>query len=402
MEVLMTPIFGFKNSVETVAFVLIVGGVFGIISKTGAFNRGILLIVNVFKGKEIYLIPVCMYSFSIWGAMFGLQEVTIPFIGIFVPLCVAIGYDRITGLAITYGGVSVGFSSAVLNPFNVGLAQSIAGVPLFTGILYRFILWFTFTTITVIFVMVYAKKIKENPSLSYTYHLESDGNDDLVPFNHPEKDMNNQRNSMVLITVLIGFIIIIWGVTQRKWYLDQISGIFIAMGILSGLFGKMSFTNISKSFVEGIRNLVEVAFLLGLSKGIVILATQGKIIDTLLYTLSYPLNHFPKMISVVLILFIQKIASFFITSASSLAALTLPLMNPLGDLLGISRQTTVLTYQFGNGFTNMIYPTSATLMASLGIAKVDWWVWVKWMIRLQIIYLLLCILGITVAVVIHF
>jgi uncharacterized ion transporter superfamily protein YfcC len=158
MDVLEAPLFGIKESAETVAFVLIVGGVFAIISETGAFHSGMLRIVNAFKGRERFFIPICLYAFSAWGALLGLQEVIFPLIGLFVPLCVAMGYDRITGLAVTYGGVTVVFSSAVFNPFNLGLAQTIAGVPLFTGALYRFLLWFIFTAITTVFVMRYARR----------------------------------------------------------------------------------------------------------------------------------------------------------------------------------------------------------------------------------------------------
>ncbi|MCX7970715.1 MAG: YfcC family protein [Negativicutes bacterium] len=401
MDVLTAPIRGFVKGAEIAGFILIVGGVFGVFAATGAIDAGILRLVRVFSGREIWIIPVFMYLFAVGGAVFGMQEEVIPFVGIFVPLALAMGYDSIVGCSIPYVGATIGFSSAMLNPFTVGIAQGIAEVPLFSGLGYRTVLWFCFTTITVLYMMYYARRVKKNPQASPTYRWDEDRRRELK--GGYSADYRISAGQVVgIVSLVLGIVVIIAGVIEFQWYINEIAGVFLAMAIITGVVCRMPANRLATSFAAGARDLVGAAIVVALARGIIVVATDGKIIDTMLYYMAAPLQSLPVYVSVNCMFVIQHVINFFVSSGTGQAALTIPIMAPLGDLLGITRQTTVLIYQFGNGFTDMIFPTSAVLVASLGMAKIDWWLWVKWMIPLQIIYFIGCIIGLSVAVAIGF
>ncbi|MEI6285021.1 MAG: YfcC family protein [Bacillota bacterium] len=401
MDVLSAPAKGFKSGGEIIGFLIITGGVFGIINRTGAINSGILRAVKLFAGKEIVIIPIFMVLFSIGGAVFGMAEETIPFVGIFVPLCLAMGYDSIVGMAIPLVGAMVGFSSAMLNPFTVGIAQSFAEIPLFSGMQYRIVLWVIFTTITIIYIMFYARRIKRNPTLSPTYRHDCERRLTIVAEDKHHHNMTIGQK-LVLLTLFAAITAMVIGVTTAAWFIPEIAGIFIAMGIFSGIFGRLSANEMANSFLHGAKDLLGACIVVGLARGILIIANDGKIIDTALYYLSEPLLKLPLLLSVNGMFLVQHLINFFVPSGTGQAALTIPIMAPLGDILGISRQTTVLIYQFGNGFVDMLWPTSAPLVGALGMAKLDWGVWAKWIIPLQVIYLFVCSIALCVAVLIGY
>lgn len=398
-DVLQAPIQGIIGGAEIIAFLFIVGGAFNIITKTKAIDFGIVRIVNVFRGKEILIIPIIFFMFSLGGGIFGMSEESIPFIAMMVPLTLVLGYDSIVAVAITYLACNIGFTAAMLNPFNVGIAQSIAEIPMYSGIEYRTIVWLVSTIIAVAFVMIYASKIKKNPKLSPVYESDQKKRQSLSNF-ESEDDNFLLSHKIILFLIAACMGIIIWGVLAKGFWIPQIAAVFLATGFLAGIVGKLSPDEMADAFILGAKDMMGAAIMLGFARGIVILAENASIIDTILFNLSQILGSIPGILAAYLMLPIQMFINFFISSGSGQAALTMPILAPLGDLIGISRQLTVLIFQFGDGFSNAMFPTSGILIACLGIAGIPYTKWFKWILPLQGILFVLGIVFITIAKVI--
>ncbi|WP_371377308.1 YfcC family protein [Sporomusa aerivorans] len=396
-EVFMSPLKGMEKAANIAGFILIVGGAFAVIQKTGAIDAGIMKMIRLLKGKEILLIPITMTMFSAGGAIFGMSEETIPFVGIFVPMALLMGYDRITGMCIPYVAATTGFAGAMLNPFTVGIAQSFSELPAFSGIEYRTGIWVASTVLAISFVMWYARRIKRNPELSPTYEEDKAARASLQHLKESNATLTTGQQ-LVLTLLVAGMALIVLGVLKWEWYIDEIAAVFLGMGIFAGIFAKMSTNDIADAFVVGAKDMVSTAILVGLARAIVVLASDAKIIDTILNTLAAPLAGLPTLVSAYAMLIVQIIINFFVTSGTGQAALTIPIMASLGDLVGITRQTTVLIYQFGNGFSDMIFPTSSVLIGCLGMAGIPWSKWARWVLPLQIAFFVLCVIAITPAV----
>lgn len=395
-KVLQAPIQGIVEGAEIIAFLFIVGGAFSVISKTQAIDFGILKIVEKFKGKEILVLPILMFIFSLGGATFGMSEESVAFIAILLPLVLALGYDSIVAMCVTYLACNLGFSSAMLNPFTVGIGQSIAEIPLYSGVEYRTITWFITTLVGCIFVMIYAMKIKKNPKLSPVFESDQIKREKLKNVQSENADFKTSHKIIVL-TLFIGLAIIVYGVLKLGFWIPQIAGIFLAVGLISGIVGKLTPNEMATSFTNGAKDTIGAAILIGFARSIMIIAQNANIIDTILFNLSNAIGHLPSLIAAYIMFPIQMFINFFVNSGSGQAALTMPILAPLGDLVGISRQLTVLIYQLGDGFSNAMFPTSGVLIACLGIAGVPYGKWLKWIMPLQII-LFICSLGfITVA-----
>lgn len=394
-DILMSPIRGFIAAAEIIGFVLIVGGAFSIFQKTEAVDSGILAIAKAHKSSSVVrllLIPIFMTLFSLAGAVFGMSEEIIPFILVFVPMALMLGYDTITGVAIPFIGAGAGFAGAFLNPFTIGIAQGIAEVPLFSGIEYRIVVWLIITSTAILFVTRYAKRVKSNPKLSPTF-----AKDELKRKNlHLEKlekfDGIDKQHKLVLGAFLLGLIVLVFGVLKYQWFVQEICAVFLITGIVVGVLGKLSVQEITDAFVNGAKDLIGTALVIALARAILIVATDGKIIDTILFSLSSMVDEFHPIVSSQTMLVVQTLINFFVPSGSGQAALTMPIMAPLSDLVGVSRQTAVLAFQFGDGFTNLIIPTSAVTMGVLTLAEIPWEKWAKWILPLEIIFFTLSLI----------
>ena len=390
--ILMAPIRGFVDASLIIGFVLLVGGVFGILQRTGAINAGISTLARAHERSPLVralLIPIFMTIFSLAGAVFGLSEEIIPFIIIFIPLALKIGYDSIVGVAIPFVGAGVGFAGAFLNPFTVGIAQGIAEVPLFSGLGYRFLLWSIVTTIAILFVSRYANRIKKDPTQSLTF------SDDVIKRSKYLDETSSIEATLLpehkraLLMFVLGLLVLVWGVLFQQWYIEEIAGLFLITGILVGLVGKLRTRQITRSFSEGAKDLVMTALIIGLARGILIIASDGQIIDTMLNALASQITQLHPIVSAQFMFITQSVINFFVPSGSGQAALTMPVMAPLADLVGVSRQTAVLAYQMGDGFGNMIIPTSAVTMGVLTLADIPWERWAKWLLPLELIFLVI-------------
>ncbi|MEI7981368.1 MAG: YfcC family protein, partial [Bacteroidota bacterium] len=332
-----------------------------------------------------------MFLFSLAGASFGMAEEVMVFILITIPLAIAMGYDSLTGIAMPFIGAASGFAGAFSNPFTIGIAQGISEIPIFSGWEYRIVVWLVLMTAAIIFVMVYARKIEKNPERSLVYEI--DRKRDLTGYHSAEDLVLNLKRKLVLIIFFSSIVMLIVGVNVWDWYINEIAGLFLIMGILTALVYRLPSGTTVGAFLDGARDMMTAAFVIGLTRGMLIIATDGMIIDTILAGIAGTLGHFPKVVSVQLMFVFQGFMNFFVPSGSGQAALTMPLMAPLADLIGITRQTAVLAFQLGDGLFTNIFPTSGVTMGVLAIGSIPYDKWVRFMLPLSVIFLILgCLL----------
>ena len=357
---------GFKLQAGIIAFILIVGGAFWLLNETGAVAYGIRrFIAGVGKRDRLVLCGIALL-FSLAGAVFGMSEETIPFVGIVVPLVVTMGYDAITGLLIVYVAANIGFSSAFLNPFTVGIAQEMSGLPLFSGMGYRIFCWVLLTAVLIVFILAYASRIRKEPAAVAG----------MLPA-EPAGEVPVRRHRLVLLILLATMVALIVGVTVWKWYIAEISALFLAMGILCGAVSGLRPARIAEGFVAGAKDIFPAALVVGLASGMVVILQNGRIMDSILHGLESGLGDAGRTAALSMMYGVQTLINLLIPSATAKAAITLPIMAPFSDLIGLSRQATVLAFQFGDGFTNMVTPTSGVLIAALAMARVSYAEWVK-------------------------
>ena len=384
-------------------------------------------------GVNNIIITMVMLLFSCFGAIFGMSEETLAFVIIIVPLAISMGYDSLTGVCMVYVAAHVGFAGAILNPFTIGIAQGLSDLPLFSGFEYRLFCWAILNVIMIAWVLRYAAKVKRNPKASLVYNLDSHWRQEKVD-NTQEIEYKSYTSSWLVylfiltglvlfscyfprttlsigehsslttfivpaltilfaligyfslrksfhffILTILGFTILflIVGVMGYGWYLPEISGLFLAMGILSGFAAKENADNIVKLFIAGVKDILSAALVVGLAGGIIIILQEGHIIDPILHSLASLMSEAGRVLSLGIMYLIQTMINIIIPSGSAKAALTMPIMAPFSDVIGLSRQATVMAFQFGDGFTNMITPTSGVLIGALGIARIPYDIWVK-------------------------
>ncbi|MCI0515595.1 TIGR00366 family protein [candidate division KSB1 bacterium] len=392
--VLTAPIKGFIQAAQIIVFCFIVGGAFNIIQTTGAVTVSVQKIAFTFsnrKSLQKFFIPTTMLLFSLGGTLFGMCEETMPFVLIFIPLALSLGYDSLVGTAIPFLGAAAGFAGAVFNPFTVGIAQGIAELPLYSGMEYRFFVWILSTIGMTAFVMIYANKIKKNPEKSPVFELDQARKRELkLDTNAPA--VITIYHKLVLLAFLVAMGLLLVGVLKFKWYIDEIAALFFGLGIVAGLLGKLSLNEITDSFKAGARDMMGVALIIACARAILVIAVDGKILDVMLYSLASLISHFHPIVAAQAMFVTQGIINFFVHSGSGQAALTMPVMAPLADVIGISRQTAVLAFVFGEGWINPILPTSGVTMGILGLAGISWEKWAKWMLPIQIFFFILALL----------
>jgi len=399
-------------SIGVFAFILITGGAFGIIMATGAINRGLMRLIAKSQTLEILAVPVLFFAFSLGGAVFGMGEEVIPFVLIIVPVFLAMGYDSITALVVSYVATQIGFACSWMNPFSVSVAQGIAGLPIMSGATFRIILWCLFTALGATFATIYALRIRKHPELSLTFKQDQ--------ANRPEKvDLSESANRLslgdwlILAVLVLGISWMIWGVTTQGYYLPEIASQFFTMGLVAAIIGVifkldgMTANGSVEAFRHGAAQLLPAALVVAFAKGIVLMmggdgADQPSVLNTLLFWASQLLSGLPETLAASCMLIFQSVFNFFVTSGSGQAALTMPIMAPLSDLLGVSRQVAVLAFQLGDGLTNILVPTSAALMGCLGAAKVDWGVWIRFIAKPMLFVFILSLLTMALSVVVDF
>ena len=368
---------GFKLQAGIIAFILIVGGAFWVLNVTGAVTYGIRLFIRRVGRHDRLVLVLISILFSLAGAVFGMSEETIPFVGIVVPLVVSMGYDAIVGLLVVYVAANIGFSSAFLNPFTVGIAQEMADLPLFSGMGYRIFCWALLTALFLCFVLWYAARARTN-SVKTCPDGASEPLSDTNPAGMcPDGSVSARRKRWILLILGATVIALILGATLRHWYIAEISALFLGMGILCGAVAGFRPGRIAEEFVAGAKDIFSAALVVGLASGMVVILQEGRIMDSILHGLESGLGDSGRTGALSMMYGIQTLINLLIPSATAKAALTIPILSPFSDMIGVSRQAMVLAFQFGDGFTNMVTPTSGVLIAALAMARVSYAEWVK-------------------------
>ncbi len=446
---------GFVDKSDIIVFILIIGGAFWIMNNSRAIDVGIYSFLKFTKSLENFkiikkigsnniIIVLIMLLFSLFGATFGMSEETIAFIIIFVPLSISMDYDSIVGVSLCFIAAGLGFAGALLNPFTIGIAQGLSGLPLFSGIEFRFFAWLIINFVGISYILYYANKVKKNPKSSIVYeedkYWRKKGETDVVnikyetphsawiiylilmgimitySFTHTYSELKVGNSSVIVPIIPISTVIfaissviflrksvhffvlnlliytiiyLIIGVMAYGWYVKEIATLFFVMGIFTGASMNYSPNKITNLFIEGVKDILSAAFVVGLAGGILVVLEDGKVIDTLLHYISTSMNDMGKIASVSMMYLFQNIINVIIPSGSAKAALTMPMMSQFSDLIGVSRQATVMAFQFGDGFTNLITPTSGVLIGVIGVAKIPYEKWVKWITPLILILILI-------------
>ncbi len=384
--ILLAPMLGFLRMGSIIGLIFVVGGAFNILNDTGAIAAGIHQLVRLLGKRSYLIIPIVMTVFSFFGGAYGMAEEAIPFALIFVPLALALGYDSIVGICLSFVAAGVGFSAGFLNPFTVQISQGIAGVPLGSGIKYRLLVWVLATAVAIAWVMVYAARVKADPKRSPMYDLDRQRRDELAGA-QAEQPAFTWRHGLCLLVLAATVVGLIVGSTVYSWYMVEFAGLFFAMGLLSGIAAGIGPNKLAKSFIAGAKDIASAALIVAFAGGIVVILENGHILDTILYGMASVTSHFGGILAAQSMYVLQMILNFFIPSGSTKAVLTMPLLAPLADLSGITRQTLVLAYQLGAGFNSMILPTSAVTVGTLALAKIPYERWIRWNWPLQVAFL---------------
>ncbi|ADL13437.1 YfcC family protein [Acetohalobium arabaticum] len=388
---------GMNKAASIINFLLIIGGIFGILEATGSIEKLMSLAINKLKGKERLVVPVILTAWALGGAIIGNFEESLAFIPLQITLTLALGFDSILGVALALCGVGVGYVAAILNPFTVGIAQEIAGVPMFSGVGFRAVVFITFVAVTIIYLYRYAGKIKDNPELSPVYEIDKDSpyiDSDL----HDEEVGFTTKHKLVLTVFILGIGVLIYGVMQHGFYLTKIAAVFVGMGAMMGIVGGLDINEIVDGFVEGAHNLLYASIVVGFARAITVVMSDGKILDVIIHGMASMMSGLPKSLSAVGMFFLQMVINLFVSSGSGQAVLSMPIMAPLADVFELTRQTAVLAFQFGDGITNLVTPTSGALMAALAIGKIPWGKWIKWFAPLFMIWVSLASIFMFIAV----
>lgn len=436
---------GFVDKADIIIFILIIGGAFWIVNDSKAFDIGTVGFLRKARrlennrmlrriGVDNFIITSIMLLFSVFGAVFGMSEETIAFTIILVPMAISMGYDSITGVCMVFVAAALGFAGAILNPFTIGIAQGLAGIPLFSGIEYRIFCWIIINIAGFTWILRYANRVKKNPQLSLVYEedqywrdLHENGSPEftyhtpriawisfgvtsviLILFSiaYPTSSLqigNAVINGLPAIPVLTGLFIVssvfalrktvhlyilnllfftifflITGVMGYGWYIMEIATLFLAMGLAAGIANNKGPNELVQLFLAGCKDIMSAALVVGMAGGIIVILQKGMIIDTILHSLAEKMSGMGQIATVEMMYVIQNLINLVIPSGSAKAALTIPIMAPFSDLIGLSKQATVMAFQFGDGFTNMITPTSGVLMAVLGVSRIPYDKWVRW------------------------
>lgn len=390
---------GLEQSASIINFLFIIGGAFNILQSTGAIDAFINKCVKKLQGRERLIIPFFLIFWALGGSILGNFEECLAFIPMQIMLCLALGFDSIVGLALGLCGVCVGYMGAIMNAFTIGIAQQIAGLPIYSGMGFRLITWSVMLIAAIIYIWNYAGKIKKDSTKSLIYHedLNSKFREQKI------KDVNfKKEHKLVLFIFLIGIIIIIFGVIKYEFYITEMSAVFVGLSIIMGLVGGLKLNGTVEAFIQGCHNLLYACICVGIARALTIVMTDGKMLDVIVHFATYLLNGLPNLIKAPSMFIVQSIINILIPSGSGQAVVTMPIMIPIADVIGITRQTAVLAFQMGDGITNLFTPTSASLMAGLAIAGVSWGKWMKWFGKLFLLWIIIGIIACMIATSINY
>lgn len=403
-DVLLAPTAGFynpdsyaANAIDVALFVLFLGGFLGVVNATGSIDVGIRAAMRKMTGREVWMIPILMSLFALGGTTYGMAEETLAFYALLIPVMMVAGFDALTGVSIILIGAGIGTLGSTINPFATVIASNAAGVAFTDGLVVRLVLLLGGLAICVAYVMRYAMRVKADPARSVVA-AQADGNKQafLSGGNETEADRLSGTQSVILILFAATFVALIWGVSSQGWWMAQMGALFLGMAILIGLIARMGEKRLTANFVDGARDLLGVALIIGLARGIVVIMEQGLIADTILNSAAQTVGGLPELTFINLMFWIEVAMSFLVPSSSGLAVLSMPIMAPLADFAGVSRDLVVTAYQSASGLVNLITPTSAVVIGGLAIGRVpyDRWIVFVWPLLLILTIFISAVLSI--------
>lgn len=382
---------GLMEAGAVVFFTFIIGGMFMVLRRTGIIEVGVDKLTRKFANNSIVIIPVLMTTFAIIATLIGTQELVLVYVPVILPLMIALRFDSMTAAGVALCATTAGFTAGVLNPITTGLGQQLAGLPIYSGIALRVFLFAAILLVGIFYVTRYALKVRNNPALSL---MLGDDKEQEKRQRYQLADQSTQliatpRQKWASLAALAFFITLVWGVLTQGWFMMEMAGLFIIMGITVGLIAGLKTADICEGFNEGFRDVLVGAMICGVARAVAVVLEDGQIMDTLVYGLGNLVGGFPSIFSAIGMFFAQLGFNFAIPSGSGQALVTMPIMAPLSDLVGVTRQTAVLAFQLGDGIGNILYPTSGYFMATLALAGVPWNKWVKFFLPLFIFWILI-------------
>lgn len=393
VDVMLAPTAGFydpdsyaANAIDVALFVLFLGGFLGVMNATGAIDTGIRSAMHHLEGHEIWMIPILMTLFALGGTTYGMAEETLAFYAILIPVMISAGYDAVTGVAVILIGAGIGVLGSTINPFATVIASNAANIPFTDGIVLRFVLLVGGLIICTAYVMRYARRVKADPSRSVVAR-QKDAHRKLFLQGHDElEDFELTRTQQIALAIFaLTFIVMIWGVSTQDWWMARMGSLFFGSAIVIGIVARLGEKKLTSSFVDGARDLLGVALVVGLARGIVVIMEQGMIADTILHSAETTLGGLPQLAFINLMFWIEVGMSFFVPSSSGLAVLSMPILAPLADFAGVGRDLVVTAYQSANGLVNLINPTFAVVVGGLAIGRVSYDRWLAFIWPLLLI-----------------
>jgi uncharacterized ion transporter superfamily protein YfcC len=388
---------GLASAQGIIFFIFIIGGALAVIRATGALDAALARVLHRFGGQPALLILMGMLAFAVGSSTIGMAEEYIPLVAILITLCVGMRLDTVAAVGIMVVGYGIGYGTAVMNPFTVLVAQEVAGLAPVSGLGFRLAMFLPFFALGFWYVLRYARRVQADPAASLVADVP-----EAQPPAPPETGPLVARQKVVLAATLAALVLVVWGIKQYQWYFIELGGVFFALALLTGLINRTPLDDIARQFVSGAGELINTALLVGFARAIEITLSDGQVLHTIVHALSQPLALVGSQLSAVGMLFIQSLLNFFIPSGSGQAYVTMPIMAPISDIVGVSRQVAVLAYQMGDGFMNMIVPTNPVLMGILGICGIPYARWLRFIGPLMILLLLLGSATLAVAVMVGY
>ncbi len=407
VDVLMAPIQGFYDpssyaarAVDVALFVLIIGGYLAVVTRTGAIDAGIAGTMKKLHGREKWMIPILMGLFALGGTVYGMAEETIPFYALLIPVMIAAGYDSIVGVAIIMIGAGIGCLGSTINPFATVIASNAAEINFMEGIWLRIAILVIGWVICVFYVMRYAEKVKKDPSCSM---VASQQEENKRIFLHGKENDTPELTSIrkaILLTFVLSFAVMIWGVSAGGWWMAELSALFIASSIVVGVLGGLSETELTSSFIDGARDLLGVALIIAIARGLVVIMDDGNITHTILNFAEGLLAGLPQIIFINAIYWIEAVLCLVVPSSSGLAVLSMPVLAPLADFANVGRELVVTAFQSASGLPNLVTPTSGVVMGGLAIGRVAYSTWLRFIGPLLAVLSIMVMILLSVGVII--
>jgi uncharacterized ion transporter superfamily protein YfcC len=406
VEVMLAPGAGFYDpdsyaaaAIDVALFVLFLGGFLGVVNATGSIDTGIRSAMTGMKGREIWMIPIMMSLFALGGTTYGMAEETLAFYGILIPVMIAAGYDAVTGVAIILIGAGIGVLGSTINPFATVIAANAAGIPFTQGIVLRLVILLGGLAICAAYVMRYAHKVKQNPEHSVVARqAEAHRRLFLTDTGGQVADAGLTGTQKIILVVFAAtFAVMIWGVSSQGWWMARMGALFLFSAIIIGIIGRLGEKKLTGSFVDGARDLLGVALVVGLARGIVVIMENGLIADTILHSAEQSLGGLGDLAFINLMFWIEIGMSFFVPSSSGLAVLSMPILAPLADFAGVGRDLVVTAFQSANGLVNLINPTFAVVIGGLAIGRVGYDRWIVFIWPLMLILMVFISAALSIA-----